>query len=463
MFCTQCGAQNPDDNSFCTRCGARIAAAPAANQNQHPSQGAAADPGQTTQIASSPAGSQPTPNATPFAAPQQPVQQQTSTQPDFSQQQDPRYTAPVSHAGSIPQASQTPAPQASETQQSTPAQQAASPYHPSAQPVAQSVHEVMGASQPMPRAAANVAQTPASTSGKKKAGKGDKKKLVVPIVAVLIVLLGIGIAAFITDGFGLIKVSPKSSINEYSWGELSKISNEISNAKTDSEALDVAKEYNLVGKDGKLDGTQKKDVTLSNGQKTSVMITGFNHDDKTKGGKAGISFMFTDAIYSAGMNSSDTNAGGWEKSQMRSWLASEGIKMLPEDMQKAIVEVDKKTNNTGQTTNTSAVTTTSDKLWLYSLVEIGGPVDWNAKKDSAYDNILNTEGSQYVVFKNLNIVPDQSNDSLIRDLNGSPCYWWTRSPYLLDTRSFWTGSKRGHIQSHGKATFSGGVVPGFCL
>lgn len=456
MFCTQCGAQNPDNNSFCTSCGARLATASLANLN--PMQNAA-EPGATTQIASASSNPQPAPQTTPFNAPQQPIQQHAPAQPNFSAQPDPRYTMPISQAVSIPQASQnpTPAPITASAPQAAPEPQPAAP------PQGKSVHEVMGTSQPMPQVAPPAAQPIASNGDKEYSKKRGKNKLIIPIVAAIVILLGIGIATFITDGFGLIKVSPKGSVNEYSWRELSKISSEISKAESETAAIDVAKEYNLVGKDGKLDGTQTKDVTLSNGLKASVMITGFNHDEKTKGGKAGLTFIFTDAIYSNSMNASDSNVGGWEKSQMRSWLASDGMKMLPEDLQKTIVEVEKKTNNTGQTTSTSSVTSTSDKLWLFSPVELCGSVNWNEKDNSSYDKVLDAEGKQYSAFKNIGVIADKSNKSLIRKLNGSANQWWTRSPHLTESQGFYEGNKEGFMGAHVTATSSKGVVPGFCL
>ena len=66
---------------------------------------------------------------------------------------------------------------------------------------------------------------------------------------------------------------------------------------------------------------------IKSGDKTkldgkTVRILGFNHDElaepteaygtSTLTGKAGISFEYVDFLTSTGMNSSDTNSGGWE-------------------------------------------------------------------------------------------------------------------------------------------------------
>lgn len=74
------------------------------------------------------------------------------------------------------------------------------------------------------------------------------------------------------------------------------------------------------------------------------------------------------------MNSTDTNAGGWEASQMRAYLNGDWRTQLPQDLDAVIVPVDKLSNNVGETDAVSAVTTTSDALWLFSLSELAGAV-----------------------------------------------------------------------------------------
>ena len=95
----------------------------------------------------------------------------------------------------------------------------------------------------------------------------------------------------------------KSAVEAYTWDELSQISAEIGAAGDEAAAIEVAKKYNLCTPEGKLDGTQVKSVTLADGTQTTVQIVGFAHDDKTSGGKAGITFIFGDCVGEAPMNS----------------------------------------------------------------------------------------------------------------------------------------------------------------
>ena len=340
------------------------------------------------------------------------------------------------------------------------------------------------------------------------AKKKKKSKVIIPVVAVLLVAV-IGAAAFATGGFGLLGDSGaelgddieasyeveeseepkesdtsteadssedsseevddteqdasddgiKDSVDDYTWEELSAISAEIAAASDEDEAIEIAKTYNLVNEEGTLNGTQSKTIRLTNGTEISVQIVGFAHDDKSDGsGKAGITFMFVDAIAKINMNSTSGNAGGWASSEMRSWLAFEGKELLPEELQNVIVAVNKLTNNVGETESTSSVTTTSDELWLFSYTELAG------KSNASYAAILNAEGSQYKLFRDLNIQYASSNYILKKAYQSSASsYWWQRSPNPDGSKSFMRVDSSGIPNNSGLAYYSNAVVPGFCI
>ena len=254
----------------------------------------------------------------------------------------------------------------------------------------------------------------------------------------------------------------KSAVEAYTWDELSQISAEIAAANDEAGGIEVAKKYNLCTPDGKLDGTQVKSVTLTDGTQTTVQIIGFNHDDKTGGGKAGISFIFGDAIAEMPMNSSATNAGGWEASQLRSYLNSDGMSLLPQELAGKIVAVDKLTNNVGATEDISSVSATSDKLWLLSATELCGVISWYGEGYS-YDNIFNAEGAEYKLNRDMAVSPMDANDILVKMGSSGSCNWWGRSPnpdgaiYFLDVDS------SGVPTALGSLVVPEGVVPGFCI
>ena len=314
---------------------------------------------------------------------------------------------------------------------------------------------------PASNAAASVAGTAAAAGAAKKIGK--KKKGPIAIVAAIVVIVIVAVIGI--NVFGGVAV--KDSTEAYTWDELSKISGEIAKASDESAAVEVAKKYHLTTADGKLDGTQTKSVTLSNGTQTAVQIVGFAHDEKADGGKAGITFIFKDCIGERSMNSTNTNAGGWEKSEMRSYLNSEGLNLLPAELKQKVVLVNKLTNNVGETQDVSSVTETADQLWLFSPTELCGTISHFSGSDAAYaacNDVLNAEGSEYKLFRDMNVNQDSSNNILVKNLNGHSNSWWERSPFPYNSGGFVFSGDGDPICLFGYgAENSYSVCPGFCI
>ena len=317
-----------------------------------------------------------------------------------------------------------------------------------------------GSGAPASNAAATGTGAATVAGATKKSGK--KKKGPIAIVAAIVVVVIVAVIGVNVFG-GASGVAVKDSAEAYTWDELSKISGEIAKASDENAAVEVAKKYHLTTADGKLDGTQTKSVTLSNGMQTAVQIVGFAHDDKTDGGKAGITFIFKDCIGEHNMNSSDTNAGGWEASQMRSYLNSEGLNLLPSDLKQAIVSVNKLTNNVGQTQDVSSVTKTEDQLWLFSATELCGTISWFSGSYAACNDVFNAEGSEYKLFRDMGVNSEGSNSILAKNLNGQSYPWWGRSPNLNDSNRFGNVTSGGLPIYGNNANFPFGVCPGFCI
>ena len=325
-----------------------------------------------------------------------------------------------------------------------------------------------GCGQPLPQQASvpvqSVGGTPQPLNSVTDAGTKaatHRLKVGLPIAIVVAAVAIVAVAAIATGGFGLMGPAVKSSVNDYSWEELQTISDKIAKASSDDEGLKIAEKYHLCTADGKLDGTQTKDVTLTNGTQAAVQIAGFRHDDRSDGsGKAGITFIFKDAIAEQPMNSSDTNSGGWQSSQMRSWLASSGMGLLPDELRKEIVSVRKLTNNTGETENASSVTSTDDSLWLFSYNELTNDYSgWSSDYLNEYGAIYKAEGSTYQLFT------DASDADSMRTkyYQGQSCLWWERSPYPDSSVLFESVYTVGNPIYNDRASISIGVVPGFCI
>ena len=291
------------------------------------------------------------------------------------------------------------------------------------------------------------------------------------IAAVVLAIAVVGFFALSTCKAGLgptsTQITVKNAVNEYSWEELSAIAHQISEADDDLTAREIAREYNLCNGNGDLDGTQTKVVEFSDGTTSEVQIVGFRHDPKTSGSVAGITFLFTECIDKHPMNRDGSSSGGWKNSDLRDWLSSSLFSNLPDELQDAIVEVDKETNNIGETSDPGSVTITHDKLWLPSVRELCGSVDWATGKNArpGANKILNSEGEAYERYSGFEIVNDAGNDILaIRDLDHNPCDWWLRSTRSKAGGYFYFIDQTGEPRvMTGESDQNKGIVPGFCL
>ena len=244
----------------------------------------------------------------------------------------------------------------------------------------------------------------------------------------------------------------------YSWDEIAEMAKVISNDSNitdDSDTVTVNGKTLKVGQMKILDGKR-------------VRILGFNHDtlsepstaygSSTATGKAGISFEYVDFLTSTGMNSSDTNLGGWANTALRGTLNGTTYNSL--SIKNSIKKVKKEyipTYNTAPTT----MPTTDDYLWLLSCGEI-----W----DNGYNNgvtrgyAVATEGKQYKYYKvNLGSTKYSTSTSITKKPSASSSsMWWLRSPDYTYGSIFCSVSSNGKCSSGG-ASYSYGVAPGFAI
>lgn len=304
-----------------------------------------------------------------------------------------------------------------------------------------------GGATPEPVAASG---TPSSKLAGKPKNKVPKPVVIGGIVAA-VMIIAIAAVALLPKG-----PQVKSCLNDYSWEEIAQISKLISKKGDQNGAIEIAKKYHLCTADGKLDGTQTKDVTLSDGTQTKVMIMGFNHEDKSDGsGKAGITFIFADDIAKKNMFEradldnlfqkiqDDGSASiSWENASLRSWLSDSFSNELPSDLREQIVSVDKADavmpwvsftidsyygGGIGAELNDDpdlmTTTTTSDKLWVPSFVELA-PLSDYLMSNWTY---LLQEGSQYQLFNDAGVTADTPNRILGTYDSPDGGGWWLRS------------------------------------
>lgn len=216
------------------------------------------------------------------------------------------------------------------------------------------------------------------------------------------------------------------------WGDISRIA-----------AEGGAQKYFNVG--------DEKTVKLLTGEVITLVILGFNHDDLTSGGKAPITIGMKNLLATRyAMNSSNTNAGGWDQSKMRTETMQTLLAQLPFDLRNSIKQVNKKATEGGESTT---ITTSSDKLFLFSKVEIDGTTTAGHAD----------EGEQYEYWKT--VKDGKMSADRIKYLSnggGSAGNWWLRSPSVSTSTGFQYISAVGGVLSY-NASSTYGVSFGFCI
>ncbi|MBP3894621.1 MAG: zinc ribbon domain-containing protein [Atopobiaceae bacterium] len=262
-------------------------------------------------------------------------------------------------------------------------------------------------------------------------------------------------------------IDVKETLSDYSWQELSIIAREMSRRTNRNDALAIAREYHLVDEAGNM-SEATKEVSLTGMGTISMRLVDVYHDDLANGeGKAGLTFLASNLLMTHSINTADDITGGWEASEMRSWLNVEVFTALSEDVRTSIVDVDKHTDNVGHSTDPACVTSTVDKVWLPSMVELIGPIDWTWPSDpdnsGGYNGITNAEGSQYALFAAQGVQALSGNPSLTLAGSEGNMAWWERTPSPSGTSKFRVVTAEGDPTEIASTSSENGVCIGFCL
>ena len=246
------------------------------------------------------------------------------------------------------------------------------------------------------------------------------------------------------------EITTKDDSIEYSWSEIAEIAKAISNDTSITDDSEIA----TVTVNGVEKTLNVGDTATLDGKK--VRILGFNHDElaeptvaydtATLTGKAGISFEYVDFLTEAGMNSSNSNSGGWKASALRETLNGTIYNSL--SIKNNIKKVKK---DYIPTYNVASTQQTEDYLWLLS----GGEI-WR-------DGWI-PEGKQYEYYKkNLGSTSDSSLTDITKKPNAKNSnWWWLRSPHYRNSTAFYVVYRNGDCYNY-DAKISGGVAPGFSI
>jgi len=204
----------------------------------------------------------------------------------------------------------------------------------------------------------------------------------------------------------------------------------------------------------------EKIIELSTGEKVTLQILGFDHDELSDGtGKAGITIGLKHLLAAtARMDSISWYTNGWGASLVRTVTLANIFPQLPQDLQPLIKTVSKNTMIGGGPSGGQvpiALQTHEDKLFLFSRVEIDGTT-LDFYKD---------EGNQYEFWRTVrNGNVSSQRIKLLANGFGNATDWWLRT-----CNTAGAGAAATRISASGTftdntspANFSG-VSFGFCL
>lgn len=283
--------------------------------------------------------------------------------------------------------------------------------------------------------------------------------LIIALIGLVIVFAGPGVAGAIRNQFNQVTNTVDSgtdggnfmSAEEKAYQEAMKtvVNKEAKDWTLDEQkaaATDIAKNGTSSAVYAKaqaaMDAGTKFSAKLTNGKTLEYRIVGINHDDLADGsGKAGLTFEATNsALGYQKMNATNTNAGGWEKSELRGRLNTGDLwSLLPSELQSKVKAVTKMTDNQGGG-KAGTPTATTDKVFLLSATEVWGD--------------MQSDGTQYEYYKSKGVTMSNYSGA------SSSAHHWTRSVYPYNSTNFRCVNYSGAWYSTG-ATDAYYVFPAF--
>lgn len=268
-----------------------------------------------------------------------------------------------------------------------------------------------------------------------------------------------------TTSYSLTLSFVSSTLNNNDWATIKEVSDKGEGANYWS--IGDRKAVTLNGTVGAL--------SLSN-LTTCAFIIGFNHNSALEGANrihfqlaktalsGGTDICFCDRNYGTinggfQMNTSGTNSGGWEASNMRKNICGTSLTSysgtilatIPEELRTVLKSVTKYTDNTGNSAAASAITATTDYFFLLSEYEVRGATsnsNANEKSKQAQYGYYSA-GNSKIKYKH-----DNTSNSTI---------WWLRSPRADFDRNFMCIDTTGGDLAVIDARYSYGFAPAFCV
>lgn len=269
-----------------------------------------------------------------------------------------------------------------------------------------------------------------------------------------------------TTSYALTLSFVSSTLNDNDWATIKAVSDKGEGANYWS--IGDRKAVTLNGTVGAL--------SLSN-LTTYAFIIGFNHNSAVEGANR-IHFQLAKTALSGGtdvalcdsyynntgggfrMNTSNTNSGGWNASNMRKNICGTSLSsysgtilaVIPDALRAVLKSVTKYTDNTGAGGGSVAsyVTATTDYFFLLSEYEVFGTISRGNTNEAS-------KQAQYSYYSAGN-----SKVKYNHSATSTAVFWWLRSP-LASYSTIFVRVYAGGTVNTGNAGYSSGFAPGFCV
>lgn len=155
------------------------------------------------------------------------------------------------------------------------------------------------------------------------------------------------------------------------------------------------------------------------------------------------------------MNSTDTNAGGWPASAMRSYVNGTIYNALPAELRGAIIDTTVVSSLGSEDKNRAEGNFVSeDKLYLLSPEEV-------YVTSASYDTSLGTS-RQLDWYRDKGVTTSSYSNAIKKNSSNTAGWWWLRSAHSITTTNFYTVDYDGRLSTN-NAYITGGVSPAFRL
>lgn len=311
--------------------------------------------------------------------------------------------------------------------------------------------------------------------------------LIVAVIGLAIVFAGPGVAGAIRNQFNLVS----NTVNSGATGGVEGGASGGGSTGADSATIQAAiakdakdwtlEEQKAVAEDiaakgeaspayakakAAMDAGTKFSMKLTNGETMQYRIIGIRHDlianpltHDNVHDTAGLTFLAIPMCgFERAMNATDTNTGGWEKSELRKEMNSGDIwNLMPNDFQSKVKTVRKFTRTDAGDTGPGN-TYTNDKLFLLSYSEI---VNTN-RNDPEGEFLVRSEGRQYEVFENME-ENELEDYFLVGCVEAEVKYMWERTAMRGTQDEFLCFLSDGQADASNAASAKCSVCPAWCF